>query len=62
MTCPTYMKLVKSIQDALITAEEGEALIKVARNACTAERELAALHLNLSDNAKILIKEYADNL
>ena len=35
--------LVKSIQDALGTAETGEALVEVARNACRAEQELAAI-------------------
>lgn len=33
---------IKHIQDALGTAEEGEALIEVARNAHKAEQELAA--------------------
>jgi hypothetical protein len=36
-------KLIKSIQDALGTAETGEALVEVARNAHRAEQELAAI-------------------
>lgn len=36
-------ELVKRIQDALGTAEEGEALVEVARNAHRAEQELAAI-------------------
>ncbi len=40
---------IKRIQDALGTAEEGEALIEVARNAHRAEQELAALHRKLKE-------------
>lgn len=36
---------IKRIQDALGTAEEGEALIEVARNAHKAEQELVAIML-----------------
>jgi hypothetical protein len=42
-------KLIKRIQDALGTAETGEALIEVARNAHKCEMELASMH-NLDDD------------
>lgn len=35
--------LIKKIQGALDTAEVGENLVQVARDACTAERKLAAM-------------------
>lgn len=43
-----YENLVKHIQDALGTAETGNALIEVARNAHKAEMELASYY-NLDD-------------
>ena len=43
MTDERLEALLKRIQDALMTAEEGEALVEVARNANAAEMELAAL-------------------
>lgn len=36
-------RLIQQIKDALGTAEDGEALVEVARNAHRAEQELAAL-------------------
>jgi hypothetical protein len=40
-------QFIKRIQDALGTAETGEALIEVARNAAAAEMELAAVYRKL---------------
>lgn len=40
----TDQELIKRIQDALGTAETGEALIEVARNAHRAELELASTY------------------
>ena len=57
LTAPTYMRtleLLASIQDALGTAEEGEALVGVARNAHRAEQELASLQ-----RTEILVEEIA---
>lgn len=42
-TCRQLFRLIEDIKDALNTEEDGEALIEVARNACRAEQELAAL-------------------
>lgn len=41
--------LIASIQGALGTEETGDALVAVARNACRAEQELAALHREYDD-------------
>lgn len=45
----TDAELIKRIQDALGTAETGEALIEVARNAHRAELELASTY-NFDDS------------
>jgi hypothetical protein len=42
--------LIANIQGALNTEETGEALVEVARNACRAEQELAALHREYDDD------------
>ena len=42
-------ELIKAIQDALGTSENGEALIEVARNAHRAEMELASTY-NFDDD------------
>lgn len=44
-----YESLIKNIQDALGTAETGNALIEVARNAHKAEQEFAALQRKYDD-------------
>lgn len=41
--------LIAKIQGALNTVETGDALVEVARNACRAEQELAALHREYDD-------------
>lgn len=41
-------QLINNIQDALGTAETGEALVEVARNAHRAEQRLAQIELQLS--------------
>jgi hypothetical protein len=49
--------LIKRIQDALGTAEEGDALVEVARNACRAEQELAAIKKRASEQSTITFGE-----
>lgn len=44
------LAFIKHIQDALGTAENGDALIEVARNAHKAEQELASMY-NFNDEA-----------
>lgn len=44
----TDRELIEAIQGALNTEETGAALIEVARNACRAEQEIAAMKIRLS--------------
>jgi hypothetical protein len=58
----TYAEFVKSIQDALGTEEEGEALVEVARNAHKAEMELASILIKKQEEeANFPDPDYDDN-
>jgi hypothetical protein len=47
----TDKELIAAIQGALGTEETGEALVEVARNACRAEQERAAIRRSLEAEA-----------